>query len=96
MESSAPPPPPPEPTEAPPPPPGDEIPTALVAKPASLSRPMVDYSDLDMASASPPRATLPVAVPQSTETQLPALPQVREIYMKNDILCFLFVLLLCS
>ena len=79
MESSAPPPPPPEPAEAPPLPPGDEMPTTSVAKPASLSRPVVDYSDLDVASASPPPVTLPAAAPQSTGTHLPAPPQVREI-----------------
>lgn len=83
MESSAPPPPPPEPAEAPPPPPGDEMPT-LVAKPTSLLRPVVDYSDLDVASESPPPATSLEAVPQSTGTQLPAPPQVREIYVKSD------------
>ncbi|XP_078345829.1 uncharacterized protein LOC144631294 isoform X2 [Oculina patagonica] len=70
VESSAPPPPPPEPMEAPPPPPGDEMPTTSITKSASLSRPVVDYSDLDMASASPPPPPLPSAVPQSTETQL--------------------------
>jgi len=75
VESSAPPPPPPEPVEAPPPPPGDEMPTTLVAKPTSLLRPVVDYSDLDVASESPPPATLLEAVPQSTGTQLPAPPQ---------------------
>jgi len=75
VESSAPPPPPPEPAEAPPPPPGDEMPTTSVAKPASLSRTVVDYSDLDMASASPPPVTLLAAVPQSTGIQLPAPPQ---------------------
>lgn len=84
MESSAPPPPPPEPAEAPPPPPGDEMPTTLVAKPASLLRPVVDYSDLDVANESPPPVTLLEAVPQSTGTQLPAPPQVREIYIKSD------------
>ena len=84
VESSAPPPPPPEPAEAPPPPPGDEMPTTLVAKPTSLLRPVVDYSDLDVARESPPPATLLEAVPQSTGTQLPAPPQVREIYIKSD------------
>lgn len=82
VESSAPPPPPPEPAEAPPPPPGEEIPTTSVSNSASLSRPLVDYSDLDMATASPPPPSLPAAVPQSTGIQLPMPLQVRVISMK--------------
>lgn len=48
-----------------------------ITKSASFSRSVVDYSDLDTASASPPPPpTVPAALPHSTGTQLPTPLQV--------------------
>ena len=54
-----------------------------VAKSRSLPRSIVDYSDLEASSASPPLPIEPVAAAESSGTQFSAPPQVCMILMRK-------------